>query len=49
MNHKPCTEERQIIQWPDEPQVMNRRKTDNTIGNEPQVMNRRKTDNTMGK
>jgi preprotein translocase subunit SecE len=31
MNHKPCTEEREIIQWPNEPQAMNRRKTDNTM------------------
>ena len=31
MNHKPRTEERQIIQWANEPQVMNRRKTDNTM------------------
>jgi hypothetical protein len=30
MNHKPCAEERQIIQWPNEPQAMHRRKTDNT-------------------
>jgi hypothetical protein len=31
MNHKSWTEERQIIQWPNEPQVTNRRKTDNTM------------------
>jgi hypothetical protein len=31
MNHKPCTEERQIIQWPNEPQAMHWRKTDNTM------------------
>jgi hypothetical protein len=31
MNHKPWIEERQIIQLPNEPQGMNRRKTDNTM------------------
>ena len=31
MNHKSWIEERHIIQWPNEPQVMNRRKTDNTM------------------
>jgi hypothetical protein len=31
MNHKSWTEERQIIQWSNEPQVMNRIKTDNTM------------------
>jgi hypothetical protein len=31
MNHKSWTEQRQIIQLANEPQVMNRRKTDNTM------------------
>jgi hypothetical protein len=31
MNHKSWMEERQIIQWLNEPQVMNRRKTDNAM------------------
>jgi hypothetical protein len=31
MNHKSWIEERQIIQWPNEPQVMNRIKRDNTM------------------
>jgi hypothetical protein len=31
MNHKSCAEERQILQWPNEPQAMHRRKTDNTM------------------
>jgi hypothetical protein len=31
MNHKPCTDKRQIIQWPNEPQAMHKRKTDNTM------------------
>ena len=31
MNHKSWIEERQILQWSNEPQAMNRRKTDNTM------------------
>jgi hypothetical protein len=37
------------IQWTNEPQVMNRRKTNNTMAKWPQATNRRKTDNTMAK
>ena len=31
MNHKSWTEERQIIQWSNEPQATSRRKTENTM------------------